>query len=185
MVVYWQKWNRTQIWKCGEEEAQMRQEQQNRTELNSADARRPEEDDEEEQSSLDAPDEKDGAGGHARLNIGLATLLGRLGTTQLVSLANHPGWRERVRRYLLAKEPSAYLTTLTTETTVEALKRVNGLLTAHSVKRGALLRGLQSGVSLEQLRILAKHKDLQMLLSYLPKADVAKALGMHEVTALL
>ena len=109
----------------------------------------------------------------------------KLGTTQLVSFANDPMWGDRVRRYLLTKEPSAYLTTLTTDTTVEALKRVNGLLTAHSVKRGALLRGLQSGVSLEQLRILAKHKDLQMLLSYLPKADVAKALGMHEVTALL
>ena len=60
------------------------------------------------------------------------------------------------------------------------LDRATPGLTAHSVKRGALVRMLLRGVPLAIIQMMAKHKDLETLLQYLPRGDVALAMGIDE-----
>jgi len=74
---------------------------------------------------------------------------------------------------------------LTTARAAAALAAVHSGLTAHSVKRGALTRMLRAGVPLPMIQLIAKHKDLETLLVYLPRAEVSMALGTQDATALL
>jgi site-specific recombinase XerD len=53
-------------------------------------------------------------------------------------------------------------------------------LSSHSIKRGALMELLQSGVPLETLQVIAKHRSLKTLLIYLDSARVADAIGLPQ-----
>lgn len=77
------------------------------------------------------------------------------------------------------------LTDLTTARASAALKRVNPELSAHSIKRGALVLLLRSNVPLGVIQAIAKHKDLETLYRYLPRTEVAMSLGLHEATKFL
>ena len=83
---------------------------------------------------------------------------------------------------LKTEHPSTPLSDLTTARASATLGRVSPGLTAHSVKRGALVDLLNAGVPLSLIQVIAKHKDLETLLIYLPKVSVAMALGLHEAT---
>ena len=74
---------------------------------------------------------------------------------------------------------------LTTARASAVLGRVRTGLTAHSIKRGALLAMLEAGVPLSLIQAIAKHKDLETLLIYLPSVAVAMAMGLHEATTCL
>lgn len=107
----------------------------------------------------------------------------RLGTT----LTTHLGtaWSERLRAAVDALPPGGQLSTLTTRRAAAVLGRVRQELTAHSIKRGALTAMLLAGAPLNLIQIMAKHKDLDMLLHYLPRVEVALAMGAHECTRLI
>jgi len=77
------------------------------------------------------------------------------------------------------------VTELTTTMAAAALAKVRVGLTAHSVKRGALVTMLRAGVPLNLLQIVAKHKDLDTLLIYLPRSEVSLALGLPSATQCL
>lgn len=81
--------------------------------------------------------------------------------------------------------PHQKFTTLTTARAEQVLGAVREGLTAHSVKRGALILLLRAGVPMELIQWIAKHRDLQTLLIYLPRREVALALKLHEATAVL
>jgi len=96
--------------------------------------------------------------------------------------------KEDLRRYLevlVLKEPSTPFSELTTARAAAVLGRVRTGLTAHSIKRGALLAMLEAGVPLSLIQAIAKHKDLETLLIYLPSVAVAMAMGLHEATTCL
>jgi len=76
-------------------------------------------------------------------------------------------------------------TTLQTGRADAIMKRVNPELSAHSIKRGALVDLLRAGVPLSVIQAMAKHKDLESLYIYLPRSEVAMALGLHECTQFL
>ena len=96
--------------------------------------------------------------------------------------------KEDLRQYLEAhvlKDPSTPFSELTTARASAVLGRVRTGLTAHSIKRGALLAMLEAGVPLSLIQAIAKHKDLETLLIYLPSVAVAMAMGLHEATTCL
>lgn len=74
---------------------------------------------------------------------------------------------------------------LTTARASAVLGAVRAGLTGHSVKRGALTQLLRAGVPLPMIQLIAKHKDLETLLIYLPRAEVSMALGTQDATAVL
>lgn len=80
------------------------------------------------------------------------------------------------------RTPEAQWTPLKTSRAEAVVGRVREGLTAHSVKRGALLQLLRQGVPLHVIQMIAKHKDLETLLIYLPRGEVAYALGIHDAT---
>jgi len=77
------------------------------------------------------------------------------------------------------------VTELTTAMAAAALAKVRGGLTAHSVKRGSLVTMLRAGVPLNLIQVVAKHKDLETLLIYLPRSEVSLALGLPSATQCL
>ena len=77
------------------------------------------------------------------------------------------------------------VTDLTTRRAEAVLGAVRKGLSAHSIKRGALVTMLRAGVPMTQIQIVAKHKDLDTLMTYLPRAEVAMAMKLHEATACL
>jgi hypothetical protein len=60
------------------------------------------------------------------------------------------------------------------------LRRVDAKYTSHSVKRGALVTLLRAKVPLPAIQVIAKHRDLQTLLHYLPNFEVNEAMGIVE-----
>jgi len=74
---------------------------------------------------------------------------------------------------------------ITTARASAVLAAVREGLTAHSVKRGALTRLLRAGVPLSLIQVIAKHKDLETLMVYLPRAEVSLAMGTHEAVSVL
>ena len=82
-------------------------------------------------------------------------------------------------------KPEDKFTTLTTLRANAVLKRVKAELSAHSVKRGALVSLLRKGVPLSVIQLLAKHKDLETLWIYPPRLEVALSLGLQDATKLL
>ena len=103
----------------------------------------------------------------------------RLGTS--ITFYPSEGLRRSLEQ-LKTEHPSTPLSDLTTARASATLGRVSPGLTAHSVKRGALVDLLNAGVPLSLIQVIAKHKDLETLLIYLPKVSVAMALGLHEAT---
>ena len=103
----------------------------------------------------------------------------RLGTAIPVDFGN---WEPRIMEHWERLSPGEMWTTLTTERLSAVLGRVREGLTSHSVKRGALVTMLRAGVPLALIQALAKHKDLETLMVYLPRAEVALALRMWEAT---
>lgn len=83
------------------------------------------------------------------------------------------------------RRPSDQLFQTTYEEMTEQLKRVHPELTGHSVKRGSLLFLLMKDLPLEVIRIAAKHKSIQQLLTYLPAGPVANRVGLADVAAAL
>lgn len=77
------------------------------------------------------------------------------------------------------------VTDLTTRRAAAVLGSVRPGLTAHSIKRGALVDMLRAGVPLQLIQIIAKHKDMETLMVYLPRAEVAMAMGLHKATECL
>lgn len=88
-------------------------------------------------------------------------------------------------RHLASHPPSQKFTPLTTARAQQVLGAVREGLTAHSVKRGALIMMLRRGVPIQMIQWIAKHRDLHTLLIYLPQREVSLALGLHEATAIL
>lgn len=106
----------------------------------------------------------------------------RLGT--VITIYPDESLRKALER-LHTMPPDTPITDLTTSRAAAVLGRVRPGLTAHSVKRGALVDLLNAGVPLSLIQVIAKHKDLETLLIYLPKVSVAMALGLHEATRTL
>ena len=84
-------------------------------------------------------------------------------------------------RHLASHPPSQKFTPLTTARAQQVLGAVREGLTAHSVKRGALIMMLRRGVPIQMIQWIAKHRDLHTLLIYLPRREVSLALGLHEL----
>lgn len=103
----------------------------------------------------------------------------RLGTTIIAHLGR---WNNRVAKHVATLVPGQQVSKLETGRVAAVLGRVHEGLTAHSVKRGALTTLLRQGTPMAILQHLAKHKDLDTLLRYLPRVEVALELGMHEAT---
>lgn len=106
----------------------------------------------------------------------------RLGTT--TTFVPGPELRQYLEE-LLQKGPNTPFSEITTQRAAAVLNRVRIGLTAHSIKRGALTKMLEEGVPLSLIQVVAKHKDLETLLIYLPKVEVAMHLGLHEATRCL
>lgn len=106
----------------------------------------------------------------------------RLGTTIAVRMG---GWHEFLCRRLELTDQAQSITTLTTARAEAVLGAVRAGLTAHSVKRGGLTTLLLAKVPMSIIQVIAKHRDLDTLLHYLPREEVALALGMHEATNFL
>lgn len=107
----------------------------------------------------------------------------RLGTCITVEL-DESTHRDLVER--LKWVPSGVsVTDLTTKRAAAVLNAVRPGLSAHSIKRGALVAMLHAGVPLQLIQIVAKHKDMETLMIYLPRAEVAMSMGLHHATACL
>ena len=107
----------------------------------------------------------------------------RLGTCIVVNL-DELTHKDLVDR--LAWVPDgASVTDLTTTRAAAVLGAVRPGLTAHSIKRGALVTMLRAGVPLQLIQVIAKHKDLETLMVYLPRAEVAMAMGLQNATECL
>ena len=83
--------------------------------------------------------------------------------------------------YLRGRNLRAPLTDFTYDQVMSVIQEEFPTLSAHSIKRGALLHLLQQGAPLEILRIIAKHRSLNTLLTYLDSALVAESLGLPDV----
>ena len=94
-------------------------------------------------------------------------------------------WAAKLSAYLDNLPTGAKLSDLTTDRAAAILNRVREGLSAHSVKRGALVVLLRAGVPLAIIQAVAKHRDLEMTLAYLPRMEVAMHLGLHEATRML
>ena len=94
-------------------------------------------------------------------------------------------WTAKLEAYLDNLPNGAQVSSLTTDRAAAILGRVREGLSAHSVKRGALVVLLRAGVPLSIIQAVAKHKDLSMTLAYLPRMEVALHLGLNEATKIL
>lgn len=94
-------------------------------------------------------------------------------------------WEPEIHRWWQALPPGGKWTDLTTDRVTAILSRVRPGLSSHSVKRGALLLMLRAGVPLSVIQMIAKHKDIETLLVYLPRDEVALALGLWEASLCL
>ena len=106
----------------------------------------------------------------------------RLGTSIPVDFGE---WEPQIANHWERLPPGARWTSLTTERITAVLGRVREGLTSHSIKRGALLAMLTAGTPLALIQAIAKHRDMETLLIYLPRAEVAMALGIWEATEAL
>ena len=77
---------------------------------------------------------------------------------------------ELLRRWKASRLPKEKLLPMTYQRLMAILKETNPEFSEHSLKRGALICMMNSGVDKETLRVLAKHDDLRQLLTYLPVA---------------
>eukprot|EP00760_Papus_ankaliazontas_P021219 PhM_4_TR18660/c3_g1_i2/m.19874 len=77
------------------------------------------------------------------------------------------------------------ISSLTTGRASAVLQSISPNLSAHSVKRGALITLLQNRTPLSIIQHMAKHRDLETLLIYLPKREVALSLGIEDATLAL
>ena len=106
----------------------------------------------------------------------------KLGTVNTVYLG---AWAARIEKHLGSLRPGQKVTTLTTERAAAVLEYVDPALSAHSIKRGALVALLRAGVPLSVIQAYAKHKDIETLYIYLPRAEVALHMGMHDASRAL
>lgn len=106
----------------------------------------------------------------------------RLGTAQVIRAGKY---HTRLRQYWDRLRPNQAMSSLTTDRAAALLASINPKLSAHSVKRGALVTLLRAGVPMPILQHLAKHKDIETLFIYLPRREVALALGYDAATAAL
>ena len=110
----------------------------------------------------------------------------RLGTTIVVDFGKfEPRISAYHERLGGGTTPGVRWSTITTDRAASVLGQVRQGLTAQSIKRGALLKMLHSGVPLSLIQAMAKHKDLETLLIYLPRLDVAMSLRVWEATICL
>jgi len=94
-------------------------------------------------------------------------------------------WEPEIHEWWKALPAGARFTNIDTDRLTAMLRRVNPELSSHSVKRGALLTLLRSGVPMTIIQMIAKHKDLETLLVYLPRDEVALTLGIWEASQFL
>lgn len=57
------------------------------------------------------------------------------------------------------------------------LRRVDRKYSGHSIKRGAIIAMVIAGISLERVRVKAKHKNMTQLHDYIPAGLIAEVLG--------
>ncbi|KAJ9439879.1 TATE DNA Transposon [Diplonema papillatum] len=70
--------------------------------------------------------------------------------------------------------PDGTLFPVTTARVARSLKRVNPVLTCHSLRRGACTALFRSGSSLEQVRLVSNHSSIEALLRYLPMGELER-----------
>lgn len=85
-----------------------------------------------------------------------------------------------LEHFLGRRGPEESATAATYEQVNAAVQSLYPNLSSHSIKRGALMELLQSGVPLETLQVIAKHRSLKTLLIYLDSARVADAIGLPQ-----
>eukprot|EP00760_Papus_ankaliazontas_P021230 PhM_4_TR18660/c3_g2_i2/m.19852 len=108
----------------------------------------------------------------------------RLGSVGLVNLTKDEDAEIHalLQKRVVEMNCTAPLTTITTQNAASYMGLVRKGLTAHSIKRGSLVAMLESGVPITTIQAMAKHRDLDTLLKYLPKVGVALAMGMSEAS---
>jgi len=94
-------------------------------------------------------------------------------------------WEPEIHAWWQSLPPGGKWTDMTTERMTAIMDRVRPGLSSHSIKRGALLLMLRAGVPLSVIQMIAKHKDIETLLVYLPRDEVALALGLWEASLCL
>lgn len=94
-------------------------------------------------------------------------------------------WEQEIHQWWGALHVGAQFSDIDTDRVTALLRRVNPDLSSHSIKRGALLTLLRAGVPMSIIQMIAKHKDLETLLVYLPRDEVALALGIWEASQFL
>lgn len=94
-------------------------------------------------------------------------------------------WAQRIWYRVQKLEPTQKFTPLTTERVRAVLSSISPNLSAHSIKRGALVTLLRAGFPLPLIQAMAKHRDLEILYHYLPRDEVALSLGMQDASAAL
>ena len=107
----------------------------------------------------------------------------RLGTT--IPVVVPPMWEKMIWEKVRKLAPMEKFTTLTTPRAHAVLERVRSGLSAHSIKRGALVVLLRAGVPLSLIQQIAKHKDLETLFRYLPRDEVALSMNLQQASAAL
>lgn len=107
----------------------------------------------------------------------------RLGTTIPLGLSEEE--HTLLWSWINSLLPNQPFSTLTTGRADSIMKRVRAGLSAHSIKRGALVDLLRANVPLSVIQTMAKHRDLESLFIYLPRTEVSLALGLHECTQYL
>jgi len=112
---------------------------------------------------------------------------GCLGVACVVDLSKEEdlALHEEMCRRIRTMNATTKFTDITTARAAALLQAINPELSAHSIKRGALMTCLRAGVPLSVIKVLAKHQDIQTLMLYLPRGEVAMAMGLHEATRCL
>lgn len=111
----------------------------------------------------------------------------RLGTVMILDLTSEKDtqlYRDLNLR-LSRVNATTPVTDLTTVRATALLKSIDNQYSAHSIKRGALVTMLRAGVPIPVIQAMAKHKDLETLLVYLPRGEVAMAMGLGQGSAAL
>ena len=94
-------------------------------------------------------------------------------------------WAQRIWNRARHLEPQQRFTSLTTDRVRAVLSSISPNLSAHSIKRGALVTLLRAGFPLPLIQAMAKHRDLEILYHYLPRDEVALSLGIQDASSAL
>ena len=107
----------------------------------------------------------------------------RLGVTTGLHLTAE--WTRRLRDRLTGRPGAEVILDTDYRKLVRALKRVDGELTGHSLRRGALLALLDENVRMDVIRQVSRHSSLDALARYLPAGKLAIARTSAEASRLL